>query len=411
MPLFFFLYILQSPLIPEKNLNINTDIIVIGGGINGVCTAFHLAKSGVDVMLLEKSFIAGGPTGLSSAIVRQHYSNPVTARMALNSLQVWKNFSEVTGAEPVFTNEVFMIGVRPEDVEGLKANIKMQQSTGINTQFISPKEMRDIDPNLDVSGLGGGAYEPESGYCDPAASASGFALAAGRLGAEIRTGITATNLILDSGRIMGVETDQGIISGAGVIVAAGPWTPHILSKVGIKVPIKTTRVNVVLYKKPAEFKHHGVWADFISQIYLRPETGGLMLVGSISPKEETDDQIANPDAFNDKVELDIISSFAERAAMRYPAMQKCHVHSSFASLYDLTPDWHHILDAVPDIEGLYICAGTSGHGFKLGPAVGEMMANLVVNGKSPEDDINLFSFDRFEAGHPISGQYEYSILG
>ena len=113
-----------------------TDIIVIGGGINGVCTAFHLAKRGVDVMLLEKSFIAGGPTGLSSAIVRQHYSNPVTARMALNSLQVWQNFSEVTGAKPVFTNEVFMIGVRPEDVEGLKTNIFMKGRNNGNSQKI-----------------------------------------------------------------------------------------------------------------------------------------------------------------------------------------------------------------------------------------------------------------------------------
>jgi len=392
-------------------VNNKTDIIVIGGGINGVCTAFYLAKRGVDVMLLEKSFIAGGPTGLSSAIVRQHYSNPVTARMALNSLRVWQNFPEVTGAEQVFTNEVFMIGVRPEDIEGLKANINMQQSVGIKTRFITPEEMREMDPNLDVSGLGGGAFEPESGYCDPAAAASGFAQAAIKHGAEIRTGITVTNLTVLGGRITGVETDRGYISAPGVVIAAGPWTPDILSKVGISVPIKTARVKVVLYKKPAELKHHGIWADFISQIYLRPETGGLMLVGSISPVEETEDRVSNPDGFNQRVELEVISSFAERAAMRYPAMVKSQVHSSYASLYDLTPDWHHVLDAVPGIEGLYICAGTSGHGFKLGPSVGEMMANLVINGKSPEDDISLFAFDRFEADHPIRGQYEYSILG
>ena len=331
--------------------------------------------------------------------------------MALNSLRVWQNFSEVTKAEPVFTNEVFMIGVRPEDVEGLKANIKMQQSVGIDTKFVTPEEMSEMDPNLDVSGLGGGAYEPESGYCDPAAAASGFAQAASNLGAVIKTGVEVTNLSIQAGRIIGVETDQGNISGAGVILATGPWTPHILKKIGKSVPIETARVKVVLYKKPAEFTHHGIWADFISQIYLRPETGGLMLVGSISPVEETEDQVINPDVFNESVELEVISSFAERAAMRYPAMQESHLHSSFASLYDLTPDWHHILDAVPGIEGLYICAGTSGHGFKLGPAVGEMMANLVVNGKTPDDDISLFSFDRFKTNHPIQGQYEYSILG
>ena len=136
-----------------------------------------------------------------------------------------------------------------------------------------------------------------------------------------------------------------------------------------------------------------------------------MMVGSISPEEETEYQVENPDLFNEKVDLGIIPSFAERAALRYPAMQRSHVHSSYASLYDVTPDWHHIMDAVPGVDGLYVCAGTSGHGFKLAPAVGKMMAGLILKGKRPEDDINLFSFDRFETGDLVRGQYEYSILG
>jgi glycine/D-amino acid oxidase-like deaminating enzyme len=152
-------------------------------------------------------------------------------------------------------------------------------------------------------------------------------------------------------------------------------------------------------------------ADFVSQIYLRPETGGLMLVGSISPDEETGDRVADPDQFNDKVDLDTIANFAERAALRYHAMLDSHVASSYASLYDVTPDWHPIMDAVPGIEGLYLCAGSSGHGFKLAPAVGKMMTKLVLDGKKPDDDINLFAFDRYEQGQPVKGQYEYSILG
>ncbi len=92
-------------------------------------------------------------------------------------------------------------------------------------------------------------------------------------------------------------------------------------------------------------------------------------------------------------------------------MTRSNVFGNFASLYDITPDWHPILDAIPGIEGLYVCAGGSGHGFKLAPAVGEMMANLVLHGKKPEDDITLFSFDRFEKGNLVRGQYEYSIVG
>jgi sarcosine oxidase subunit beta len=391
-------------------MNSSTDVIIIGGGINGASIAYYLATAGASVTLLEKEFIAGGPTGLSSAIVRQHYSNPITARMALNSIQVWQNFSELVGGDSGFTKTGFLIGVRPEDVDGLKDNISLQQSVGIDTRYVTPEEMCEIEPQLDPSGLGGGAYEPDSGYCDPAAAANGFSNAAQDHGARIQTGITATGIRVKSGKFVSVDTDHGPLSAGSVIVAAGPWTPQLLAKIGVEIPIIAARVKVALYRRPEDFRRHRVWADFISQVYLRPETGNLMLVGSISPKEASD-EVNDPDNFNERVDINTLAEFGERAAMRYPAMERSHAASSYVSLYDITPDWHPIIDAVPGFEGLYVCAGGSGHGFKLAPAVGEMMANLVLKGKQPDDDINLFSFNRFADGKPVSGQYEYSILG
>lgn len=388
----------------------NSGVVIIGGGINGVSTAYHLAKHGTSVTLLERHFIAGGPTGRSSAIVRQHYSNPVTARMALKSLRVWQHFDDVVGGDAGYTQTGFLIGVRPQDMEGLKANIALQQSVGINTRFVSPEEMREIEPHLDPTGLGGAAYEPEGGYCDPAAAANAFAQAAQRLGASIRTAVTATGIRVQGGRATGVETDQGFLPAGAVVVAAGPWSPGLLRQLGVELPMITARIKVGFYRRPDDFERHRVWGDFVTQIYLRPETGGLMLVGSISP-EEAEDRVADPDHFGEKVELDILADFAERAAQRYPDMARGHVASSYASLYDITPDWHLILDAIPGYQGLYVCAGSSGHGFKLSPAVGEMMANLILHGKQPEDDINLFSFERFASGNLVRGQYEYSIIG
>jgi sarcosine oxidase subunit beta len=388
-----------------------SDFIVIGGGINGVSIAYHLAIHGANVSLLEKSFIAGGPSGYSSAIVRQHYSNPVTARMALESLHVWHNFPELVGGEAVFTKTGFLMSVRAEDVPSLKANIALQQSIGINTRFVSTEELGDLEPHLDTTGLGGAAYEPDSGYCDPNAAANGFAQAAARLGVEIKTGVTVKSLKSEGGKIVGVETNQGAYMTGTVILATGPWSPFLLQTVGIEVPITTTRVKIGIYKRPEEFQRHAVFADFITQVYLRPETGGMMLVGSISPEEETGNIVSDPDHFNDKVELDILTSFAERVATRYPDMERCHLTSSYASLYDITPDWHPIMDAVPGVEGLYICAGSSGHGFKLAPAVGRMMAKQVLEGKKHEDDVQLFAWDRFSKNNMVRGQYEYSIIG
>jgi len=392
-------------------MKIKQDIIVIGGGINGVSIAYNLAKNGASVTLLEKSYIAGGPSGLSSAIVRQHYSNPVTARMALDSLRVWQNFVEIFNSESVFTQTGFLLGATPEELEALQANIALQQSVGINTQYVSIDELRELEPHINPGGLGGAAFEPEAGFCDPNAAANGIAHAAKKLGAEILPGVQVTGLNLQENRIRSVETDQGKLDAWAVVIAAGPWSSQLLRHIGIEIPLITARVNVVIYKRPTDFERHHIWGDFITKVYLRPETGGMMLVGSISPDEETGDQITDPDHFNDKVEVDVIASFADRIALRYPAMERSHIASSYASLYDISPDWHSIMDAVPGVEGLFICAGSSGHGFKLAPAVGEMMSKLVLEGKNLDDDINLFAWDRFETGNLVRGQYDYSILG
>jgi sarcosine oxidase subunit beta len=388
----------------------HSDVIVIGGGINGVSIAFHLAKQNLKVTLLEKDFIAGGPTGLSSAVIRQHYSNPVTIRMAYQSLGVWRNFADVIGGDPDFSRAGFMVGVGPTDLDGLKANIELQKAEGVNTRFVPLEEIPELEPYVDTTGLGGAAYEPDSGYCDPAAAANGFAKAARALGVEISTGVKANGFKIKGDKILGVETDQGIIPTGAVVVACGPWTPILLNTIGIELPMISARVKTVLYRLPGDHEQHHVWADFCNQVYFRPETGNLILVGSISP-QEAEDQVTDPDNFKETVGLDIVAEFAEQVVKRVPAMKRSHLANSFAALYDITPDWHPVLDAVPGFASLFVCAGSSGHGFKLAPAVGAMMAHLVLHGKDPQDDINVFSFDRFDRGNFVRGQYEYSILG
>ena len=391
-------------------MNNHSDVIVIGGGINGVSIAYHLAKQNLKVTLLEKNFIASGPTGLSSAIVRQHYSNPVTIRMAYQSLQVWQNFSEVIGGDAEFTQTGFMVGVVPTDLDGMKTNLELQRAEGVNTRYVPLEEIQTLEPHVDPTGLGGAGYEPDSGYCNPDAAANGYARAAQAQGAQIRTGIKATGFNIQGGKVAGVETDQGLIYAGAAVVACGPWTPNLLKTLGVKIPLVPARVKIVLYRCPNDLNRFMVWADFANQVYFRPETGNLMLVGSISP-QEAEDQVADPDKFNEAVELDVVAEYAEQVVKRVPAMTRSHFANSFAALYDITPDWHPILDEVPGFGNLYVCAGSSGHGFKLAPAVGRMMADLVLNGKDQTDDIHLFSFDRFERGNLVRGKYEYSILG
>lgn len=391
-------------------MNQPPDVLVVGGGINGTSVAFNLARRGVRVTLIEKDFIAAGPTGRSSAIVRQHYSNEVTARMALRSLRIWQNFDDVVGGDPGFRQTGFLLGASEENLDALKANIALQQSVGINTRFVSPEEMRALEPHLSTENVAGAAYEAEGGYADAAGAANAFAAAARRLGATILQGTLVTSIQTEAGRVTGVVTNQGPIAAGAVIVAAGPWTPLLAKTAEIDLPISACRVQVCFYRWPADFRGHMVYADFVNRIYLRPETGRQMLVGSVDPAE-AEDRVDDPDHFNERPDFETVTLFAEQASRRYPDMQRGVSAGGYASVYDITPDWHPIIDELPGIAGLYCCAGGSGHSFKLSPATGEMVAGLVVDGKHPGDDVQFFSFDRFARDQLIRGKYEYSISG
>ncbi len=384
-----------------------SDIIIVGGGINGCSIAFNLAKAGIKVTLVERDFIAAGPTGRSSAIIRQHYSNEVTARMALRSWQIWQNFDDVVGGQVGFEPVGFLLGAGEENVDELKANIALQQKVGIDTRFITPLEIKELEPEISTVGLAGAAYEPGSGYADPSAAATAFAERARELGATLRLNTRATALKTAGGRITGLATDRGELAAGAIIIAAGPWTPQLTRTIGLELPIITTRHEVAVYKRPVAFAKHRVFGDFREQVYLRPETGDLMLVGSI---EDTENPV-DPDNYNEKVEFDTIADFAERVTRRYPIMSAGVSAGGWASLYDITPDWHHLMGPLPGIDGLYVTAGGSGHGFKLAPAVGEMMAELILNGPKPSADINIFSVERFTQNKLISSQYEQSIVG
>jgi sarcosine oxidase subunit beta len=386
------------------------DVIVVGGGINGASIAFNLAKAGLKTTLIEKDFIAAGPTGRSSAIIRQHYSHEVTARMALRSLRIFQNFDDVVGGDPEFHQTGFLLAARAEDVEMLKANVALQQAVGIDTRLVSPQEVQDLEPHISTEEIVVAAYEPESGYADPAATTMAYAQRAKDLGASLQLGTRVESLLVERGQVKGVVTDKGSFQAGAVVVATGPWTPLITETIGIELPIKASRHQVATYKRPDDFERHMVFAGFADEVYIRPETGHLMLVGSIEP-EEAEAEVRDPDSFNERADFDVVAEFSQRVARRYPVMERGTSAGGWASLYDITPDWHAIMGSLPGVEGLYCAAGTSGHGFKLGPAVGEMMAGLILNGEKPGADINMFDVRRFAEGKEVTGRYEYSIVG
>lgn len=386
------------------------DVVVIGGGCTGASIACHLAGRGVRrVVLLEKAALASGPTGRSTAIVRQHYSNEVTARMALESLRVFQQWGDRIGGTCGFVRTGFLVGVREADLPALEGNVALQRGVGIDVRIVAGDELRRLEPQLFTDDLAAAAYEPEAGYCDPVSTTTSLADVARARGARIVQGREVTGIRLERGRVVAVETAAGPIAAPIVVNAAGPWAHRLAVAVDVKLPIEPSRHPVCAFRRPPDFgRAPTIYADFVHQFYMRPETGDLCLVGSIDPGDAA--HLADPDRYNEGVDLDTITDFGGRASHRYPVLERGFSRGGWAGIYDVTPDWHPVLDAIDEVPGFFAAAGFSGHGFKLCPAVGAMMAGLVVDGRRDER-LEFFRADRFRTGRLIRGKYAYSIVG
>lgn len=386
------------------------DVVVIGGGIMGCCVAYELAQRHRRVAVLEKNTVCTGSTGRSSAIIRQHYSNELTARMARYGVQVFSEFDARVGGDCGFTRTGFVALVPATDLPGLEANIALQRSVGINAEVLSPEALREILPGVNAGDVIAAAYEPDSGYADPHLTTTAYADAARRLGVEILQNAEVIDISFEGGTVAGVCTPDETFHAPVVVNCAGPWGAHVARLAGVVAPIDACRIQVAVFRRPPEYaESHPVVLDFIHATYFRAETGNLSLVGLIDPAEAN--AVVDPDDYDDRIDAEFISLVGERWVRRLPAMEECESVGGYAGLYGVTPDWHPIVDELPEGSGCYICSGFSGHGFKLAPAVGIMTAEMITGEDSPQFPADMFRLSRYAQGAAVHGQYEYSITG
>jgi sarcosine oxidase, subunit beta len=391
-------------------MSVNYDVIIIGGGINGCSTALELARRGVKVVVVEKDNIGDGPTGKSSAIIRQHYSNELTARMAHYSLGVFRDFEEQVGGECGFRQTGFVALVAAKDQAGLEANVVLQQAIGIRTEILSVDSLREIMPAMDTADLVAAAWEEDSGYADPYLTVNAYARAARRAGVKVMPLTAVTGISQNKGRVTGVLTTGGELHAPVVVNCAGPWGARVARMAGLEIPLNACRIQVSFFRRPAGHEAaHPVVVDFINATYFRSETGNLTLVGLVDPEEAN--AIVDPDRYHEGVDTDFILDTGERLIKRYPAMEQSDSAGGYAALYDITPDWHPIIDEAAPGSGFYLCCGFSGHGFKLGPATGRLMAERILNVPDPLFPPGLFRLSRFAEDDAVRGRYEYSIAG
>ena len=387
------------------------DILIVGGGVIGTSIAWHLAKRGAGrIILLEKSFLGAGSSGKSGAIIRQHYSNRLTASMAQKSLRVFEHFDEVVGGPPVFTHTGMVLVVNARDRAGLDANIAMQRELDIDVQLVSSQELTDFDPNARLGEDEVAAIEREAGYVEAVQVVASFADAAQRAGADIRQGVEVRDIIVEGSKIAGVETNEGRYESPCVVLATGPWAANLGTKAGLKLPVQASRTQVALYRRPADFGRRGaVYGDFVHGIYFKPTHGDMVHAGSLAGEEINNP--VNPDQFNEAADSDWLPVVRQRLSRRYPAMHRSYGRGGYGALYGITPDWHPILDRLPGIEGGYCAVGFSGHGFKMSPIVGQLMAEMIVDGQCSTLDVSALRLARFEENDLVKTPYAYGVMG
>lgn len=391
-------------------MSITSDVIIIGGGIMGTSTAYHLAKRGIKVTLLEKTHLAAGSTAYTCGVIRQHYSIETLARMAFRSLKVWENFDDVVGGDVGFmkTGILWVAGEGHE--KEFVTSVKMLQSIGIKADLIDRDMVKEISPYLKTEDIRVGIYETDGGVADGSMACNAYAVRARELGGIIKQGVKVLEIQVAGGRVIGVDTTEGPIATGVVVNTAGPWGPQIAKSIGIEIPAEPSRHQVVSFKQPDDFPKplHPVTADFLNGFYTRPDVGGLSNFGSL--EDDTSDVVHDPDAYNTKADRSFVEDMVERSVRRFPDLNRGKYQSGWAGMYTVTPDWRPIIDQVEQLPGLVIGLGFSGSGFKMGPVVGEMLADLATGEKRCPIDSSVFSLSRFADGKGIESGYEYNIV-
>jgi sarcosine oxidase subunit beta len=382
------------------------DAILIGGGVHGASLAFHLAEKGVKAVVLERKTLAMGATGRSSGLVRMHYDLEQESRLAWLSFQYFYDWKHRVGGECGFTRTGFLQFVAPGQYDLLRANVTMHQQIGIPSFFIGADDVRRLFPHLRVDDSEFAAYEPESGYGDAYATTASFIDAAKKMGAELVQDCTVTGIEVVGGRVQGVETSQGKFAAPVVVNCAGPWAGHIGQMAGVELPLTTWQHDTMMVRRPADLgPTHPTVIDDGLDIYFRPETGGLTLVGL----EDNSILGEDPDTSTEYARPGFVEQAIDRLCLRMPEMERASLQSAHGGYDSLTPDQRPIMGAAGP-EGFYLQAGMSGTGFKIAPAVGACMAELICDGQTSLMDITPFGLNRFEDGTLLKGEHDYGHI-
>ncbi len=374
------------------------DVGVIGAGIHGASAAFHLSSRGVKTVVFDRGGVASGPTGRSSAICRAYYTNEFLATVARDSLEIFHNFAaSCPGADAGFRETGFLYLHSAHDEQQTRDTVSRLNSLGTVAELLTRDQLHERFPLFDLAGVDLGVWEPYAGYADPHGTTAGLLNRARELGAQVRLNRSVMRIEANPhGGATAVTSDGMRTSCSKLLIAAGPWSSMLARDIGVALPLTVERHFVATITRPEGEPICG-HADIVGGYYCRPEGSRLHCLGGLLPQD-----VVDPDRYDERISSAETEELIELALHRVPKFRDAKATGGWASLYDVSPDWQPVIGEIA--EGVFVDAGTSGHGFKLGPALGRHVADMLT-GHLVDPRLAQFHPDRFNRGDHLAAGY------
>ncbi|MGO3333503.1 MAG: NAD(P)/FAD-dependent oxidoreductase [Brevibacterium aurantiacum] len=382
---------------PTATAPASAEVVIIGAGVMGASIAYHLAKHGAkDIVLVERNVPGSGSTSKAAGGVRCQFSDEVNIALATRSLEVLRNFETEFGVDiDLVSNGYLFLLDSAADAETFAANVALQQRMGLDSRMLTVAEVAELAPYIDTEGIVAGAFNPGDGHCTPEAVVSGYVSAARGLGVQVLKNCEVTGFESSEGagsrRVTAVTTSKGRIECAQIVCAAGAWSGLIGEAAGVDLPVRPLRREIMV-SEPVDEAALGIdlarmpfTIDFSTSFYVHPEGPGL-LFGCPDEADVWD--------FDDKRNPDWLPTLAELIETRAPALGNVEAKRGWAGLYEMTPDHNALIGEAEELSGFFYACGFSGHGFLMGPAVGEVVADLMT-GHQPFVDVSGLDKRRF----------------
>lgn len=376
------------------------EAVIVGGGVIGASIAYHLARRGInDILVLERDTLGSGSTSKNAGGIRLQFSTEINVRLSQRSLPRFEAFAKEMGVEPAFHQAGYLFLITDErDEEPFTRCLALWDRLGVPATRLEASEVSALFPELVVDDVRFATFCPKDGHADPTSILNGYVARARDLGVRFDEHTAATAIETRGDQVCGVVANEQPISTELVIDAAGPWAAQVAAMVGVDLPVRPLRRHIFVTEPvPGLEREFPLSVEFASGLYMHRESGGVLL-GMADPSEK--------EAFDESVNWDFLPTVVERALARLPILERTTVRSGWAGLYEDTPDKHPIIGPLDGVRGLICAAGFSGHGVMHAPAVGELVAELITDGTT-SIDLRPLRHARFAEGDVVA---EHNVI-